>query len=493
MSYILKGPDGNPILRNDKEIYAQDFTGEIKSVNLEKRTLTIIGTDETRDRDGDIIRVNGWMLENYLKNPVFLWAHNYSSVPLGATSQIIRRRNPGRLEFKDIRFPTEGLNPFADMILQLYQQGIINASSVGFLPYKWQELEKSETADEEPPMWKWGIEFIKQELLELSGCPVPSNPSALQNAIKNFTQSDILTQNLLNCFDKGIENLEHKDDILGELNLKREIDVIYADRPLQIQVIEQIETSEEEKEVEEFLKDSEEVSEEELKPYPNEHACRLVDPSNFSEFRRGKRNHEGKEYSVIYGKKSGEDSWAQQAFRYNKDTWTVSEARSHCKNHDGSFEAALGASVDLSEACVREHYSKEFDLDLSEKEFTVKETREVEGEEGKVVVSYFAFHEGKLVKIKEETLDKEIKVSEGEGETKQEFSLSQADKEWLVQTIKEIVQANNKEEVPAAKAPQEPETEIPNDPSELEAFKEALGRLKKVANEIEEVVKNATY
>jgi len=75
-----------------------------------------------------------------------------------------------------------------------------------------------------------------------------------------------------------------------------------------------------------------------LKPYPQEHACRISDPDQYSEFRRGSREHEGKRYSVIYGNKDG--TWEQQAFRYNKDSWTAGEARTHCNSHDGSFEAA---------------------------------------------------------------------------------------------------------------------------------------------------------
>ena len=77
-------------------------------------------------------------------------------------------------------------------------------------------------------------------------------------------------------------------------------------------------------------------------PYENEHACRLKQPSEFKEgsFRRGKRNHDGKEYSVIYGKLKGSDKMTDQAYRYNKNTWSANEARNHCKNHGGSFEAA---------------------------------------------------------------------------------------------------------------------------------------------------------
>jgi chromosome segregation ATPase len=77
-------------------------------------------------------------------------------------------------------------------------------------------------------------------------------------------------------------------------------------------------------------------------PYENEHACRLEDPGKFQDnsFRRGKREHNGKEYSVIYGKLKGKTTTTEQAYRYNKNTWTADEARKHCKDHGGSFEAA---------------------------------------------------------------------------------------------------------------------------------------------------------
>jgi HK97 family phage prohead protease len=78
------------------------------------------------------------------------------------------------------------------------------------------------------------------------------------------------------------------------------------------------------------------------KPYPNEHACRLRAPGDFEEgsFRRTTRKHEGKEYSVIMGKLTGEDTMTEQAYRYPKNTWEAGEAKAHCEAHDGSFEPA---------------------------------------------------------------------------------------------------------------------------------------------------------
>ncbi|KPJ64870.1 hypothetical protein AMK68_00095 [candidate division KD3-62 bacterium DG_56] len=77
-------------------------------------------------------------------------------------------------------------------------------------------------------------------------------------------------------------------------------------------------------------------------PYPNEHACRLRDPDDFKprSFRRGRRRHNGKIYSIIFGRLKAKNTTTEQAYRYGKDTWTAAEARGHCSDHGGSFEAA---------------------------------------------------------------------------------------------------------------------------------------------------------
>lgn len=82
-------------------------------------------------------------------------------------------------------------------------------------------------------------------------------------------------------------------------------------------------------------------------PYPNEHACRLREPANFQKgsMRRDERNHNGKKYSIIMGKLTGQTSMTEQAYRYNIDEWTASEAQTHCKDHNGkTFEKASGAT-----------------------------------------------------------------------------------------------------------------------------------------------------
>lgn len=185
MAHILKDDKGQAVKRNEQEVHVSDYMQMIKSVDLEKRKLIMVGTDETRDRDGDIIRVKGWDIKDYMKNPVFLWAHNYSSVPIAAAEKVMKKYQPMPHMVFHLAFPPEGLFPFADLILELYGLKIINASSVGFIPKEWQDFDEDEM-EEVDRNQKWGRDFIRQELLELSGCPVPCNPSALQTSMKGM-------------------------------------------------------------------------------------------------------------------------------------------------------------------------------------------------------------------------------------------------------------------------------------------------------------------
>ncbi len=79
---------------------------------------------------------------------------------------------------------------------------------------------------------------------------------------------------------------------------------------------------------------------EETKPYENEHSCRLEDPGKYDRFARKNcyQKHDGKCIDFIFGIKEGKSE--VQAMRYGKDAWTEEAAKSHCKDHKGSFEAA---------------------------------------------------------------------------------------------------------------------------------------------------------
>lgn len=139
----------------------------VKALNKEsdKRKLTFVLSDETIDRHGDVIRIDGWDLEQYRKNPVVLWAHDHSIPPIAKATGIWVEDK--RL-MAEAEFPTAEVSQFADRIYRMFQDGLLSAVSIGGVPTDY---------DYEPEA---DVFVIKQiELLEFSAVTVPANPNAL--------------------------------------------------------------------------------------------------------------------------------------------------------------------------------------------------------------------------------------------------------------------------------------------------------------------------
>ena len=130
----------------------------------------VISTDEV-DRHGDVILAEGWKLESYQRNPVFLWAHDYARPVIGRAVAVWQEphRLLARMEFA----PTQ----FAQEVAMLYQAGYQHGVSVGFKPLRYEERRHEQTGA------FLGIRFLEQELLETSAVPVPANRSALRRAL----------------------------------------------------------------------------------------------------------------------------------------------------------------------------------------------------------------------------------------------------------------------------------------------------------------------
>lgn len=127
--------------------------------------VTFVISTPVQDRDDDIIDVDGWELENYQKNPVVLWGHDYRALPVGRSTKVWQE--DGRLLSTD-RFTPQEVNPFGHMVYQMVKGKFLKATSVGFRPltYVFNDEHK-------------GYDFQTQELMEHSIVPVPSNPEAL--------------------------------------------------------------------------------------------------------------------------------------------------------------------------------------------------------------------------------------------------------------------------------------------------------------------------
>lgn len=147
-------------------------SGEATIAN-DARVATFVFSDNSVDRYGDTIDARGWMLDKFNTNPVALFGHDSSKV-----ENVIGRAENVRVEgdrlIGDIEFIEASVNPNAEAVYQMVKGGYLNTVSVGFQPLDW-----AATKDKTRP---GGVDFRKQELLEISICAIPANPNALVQA-----------------------------------------------------------------------------------------------------------------------------------------------------------------------------------------------------------------------------------------------------------------------------------------------------------------------
>lgn len=138
------------------------------------RQYKFVISDETKDRHGTVIKVDGWKLDNYKKNPIVLFQHNsYSSDP----DMVIGRSEVSISDNKLVAILTlepEGDNPIADKLAKKLDFGTINTASVGFNPFEWS-MGVSTLGEDLDTFF-----FRDQDLLEWSLVVIPSNPNATQ-------------------------------------------------------------------------------------------------------------------------------------------------------------------------------------------------------------------------------------------------------------------------------------------------------------------------
>lgn len=150
----------------------------------ERRVIQYRTTDETVDRYGDILRAKGADLTNYLSNPVMMLNHDYREFMIGSSIKIwidkAAKAVPAWGLFLDDRVDSSGR---ADLAFKFASSGAMRACSIGFMPL---EINEKLTAKDKEKlgMGKWGVEFVRWEMLEWSPVGIPANPSAMQNYFK---------------------------------------------------------------------------------------------------------------------------------------------------------------------------------------------------------------------------------------------------------------------------------------------------------------------
>jgi len=142
-----------------KEISEKLNVFELKEIG-EDWWFKVVASDETVDRSGEVIKISGWELANFMKNPVIIANHIYK------VENIIGKATSIYVE--DEKLVVEWIFATTDLaqdVRKLYDGGFIKTVSVGFIPKERDPNDRNI--------------ITRAELLEVSFVPVPCNPNAL--------------------------------------------------------------------------------------------------------------------------------------------------------------------------------------------------------------------------------------------------------------------------------------------------------------------------
>jgi len=88
-------------------------------------------SDETVDRDGEIIAVDGWDTKNFKKNNILMFGHRHDIPGIGIVGRVVTE--DGKFRAKKTRFASPGIYELADTVHGLVDDGVLKAVSVGYI------------------------------------------------------------------------------------------------------------------------------------------------------------------------------------------------------------------------------------------------------------------------------------------------------------------------------------------------------------------------
>lgn len=197
MDKVLKADD-NRVFYREIEIRAAGGN------ELGEREFEFLASDETPDSYGDIVRVEGWDLKRYKRNPIVLYNHK-SDVPVGYSPMC---KTEDKKLMCRVKLADEGTSDFIDTLYKLMKQRIVRAMSVGFRATKDVNIMRDKDGV------FLGLEFNGQELLENSIVTIPANPNALSLA-KSWGAKDATLQRMV-----------EQDALVQSAHRQRQIDLL---------------------------------------------------------------------------------------------------------------------------------------------------------------------------------------------------------------------------------------------------------------------------
>lgn len=205
-----------------KEVIFQKCIFEIteKSFLQDKKSFKFRLSVEQPDRSNDIVRVNGIGLNNYLKNPVVLFNHDQSILPIGKGVEL---EVVGDALIGEIEFHTE--TELAKEIANLVEKGYMSAVSIGFLPLKITSFPITEEMRQTGKYYPYtnSVRIIEEaELIEFSIVAVPANQDALITMSIEDKTVDLQLKIGATLSKNNLEKLKQAVEILTDVIMSAE-------------------------------------------------------------------------------------------------------------------------------------------------------------------------------------------------------------------------------------------------------------------------------
>lgn len=189
----------------------KEFIAEIKESDDKEMTLTAFVSTGAIDRQRESLDPEGVDVGHYRKNPVVLWAHDYSMPPIGKAIWV-KKTDGGIVSKVQFYNSDKALGEFAQEIYQMYKQGFLNAFSVGFIPKETEYAKEEDRNNAKKPR----LTYKKWEMLEYSAVPVPANPEALQMALQKGIVKSPIWKTLLEQKEEAVIQEFNNEEVKTE-------------------------------------------------------------------------------------------------------------------------------------------------------------------------------------------------------------------------------------------------------------------------------------
>jgi len=142
-------------------------------------TVPFVLSTADEDRALDVVE-QSWRLDAFARNPVAVWAHDYTLPPVGRWVNVRVEGEPPVLRGEFQPVPADSAYELGRVVREQVRGGFIRAASVGFLPH--DVTLRSRLPKDDPAHGEHGFLLGDNELLEVSLVSVPANAHAIAEA-----------------------------------------------------------------------------------------------------------------------------------------------------------------------------------------------------------------------------------------------------------------------------------------------------------------------